>query len=222
MKLVLDTANINKIEEYLTYLPVVGVTTNPSILKKEGKFNFEEHMLKIRNIIGNDMPLHIQTIQTDYEGIIKDAHRIYDLFDDNVYIKIPVSKEGLAAIKTLKEEGFKITATAIYSEIQALLAMGFEVNYLAPYVNRMSNIGTDPFQLISNVNKVIVESNSKTNILGASFKNIDQVLKAVQAGSKYVTVGDDVLNLFLGDANILKAVTDFGNDWYTNFETNEI
>lgn len=222
MKLVLDTANINKIEDYLTYLPVEGVTTNPSILKIEGQIDFKEHMLSIRQLIGKDMPLHIQTIAKDYDGIIKDAHRIYELIDEHVYVKIPVSKSGLAAIKTLKAEGFNITATAIYSEIQALLAMGLEVDYLAPYVNRMSNLGTNPYRLINNVSQVITETNSKTNILGASFKNIDQVLKAVQAGSKYVTVGDDVIDVFLSDANISKAVTDFGNDWYSVFDTREI
>lgn len=221
MKLIVDTANIEKIKEYLTYLPVDGVTTNPSILKKEGNIDFVEHMKEIRSLIGPDKSLHIQTIASDYEGMVKDARRIVELIDKDVYIKIPVSKAGLAAIKTLKSEGFNITATAIYSEIQALLATELGADYLAPYVNRMSNLNTDPYEVINNVAYNIANTNSDTRILAASFKNVDQVLKAVQAGSTHVTVGADVVDLFLANANIDKAVTDFGNDWnsvHGNFE----
>lgn len=221
MKLIVDTANIKKIKEYLTYLPVDGVTTNPSILKKEGNIDFVEHMKEIRSLIGPDKSLHIQTIASDYEGMVKDARRIVELIDKDVYIKIPVSKAGLAAIKTLKSEGFNITATAIYSEIQALLATELGADYLAPYVNRMSNLNTDPYEVINNVAYNIANTNSDTRILAASFKNVDQVLKAVQAGSTHVTVGADVVDLFLANANIDKAVTDFGNDWnsvHGNFE----
>ena len=221
MKLILDTANIKKIKEYLTYLPVDGVTTNPSILEKEGNIDFVEHMKEIRSLIGPDKSLHIQTIASDYEGMVKDARRIVELIDKDVYIKIPVSKAGLAAIKTLKSEGFNITATAIYSEIQALLATELSADYLAPYVNRMSNLNTDPYEVINNVAYNIANTNSETRILAASFKNVDQVLKAVQAGSTHVTVGADVVDLFLANANIDKAVTDFGNDWnsvHGNFE----
>lgn len=222
MKLILDTANIDKIKDYLNYLPVNGITTNPSILKKEGNIDFVNHMKKIRELIGYDKSLHIQTIASDYDGMIKDAHRIVELIDKEVYIKIPVSKEGLAAIKSLKEEGFKITATAIYSEIQALLATELGADYLAPYVNRMTNLNSNPYEVIKNVAHNIAENNANTRILAASFKNIDQVLKAVQAGATHVTVGADVVDLFLADANISKAVLDFGNDWSNIHGKNEI
>lgn len=157
--------------------------------------------------------MHIQTIADDYEGIIKDARKIVESIDKDVYIKIPVTKDGLATIKTLKAEGFNITATAIYSEIQALLATELGADYLAPYVNRMTNLNSDPYEVINNVAYNIAATNSDTRILAASFKNINQVLKAVQAGSTHVTVGSDVVDLFLEDANISKAVNDFSKDW---------
>lgn len=213
MKLIIDSANIKKIEEYLSYLPVDGVTTNPSILKKEGNIDFVTHMKEIRKLIGQEKSLHIQTIASDYEGIIRDAKRIVELIDKDVYIKIPVSKDGLRAIKQLKAEGFNITATAIYSEIQALLAKELGADYLAPYVNRMSNLNTDSFEVIRNVANNIAETQSTTRILAASFKNIDQVLGAVRAGSTHVTVGTDVIDTFLANANIDKAVNDFASDW---------
>lgn len=213
MKLILDTANINKIKDYLNYLPIEGVTTNPSILKKEGKIDFVEHMKSIRSLIGTDKSMHIQTIAEDYNGIIKDARKIVELIDKDVYIKIPVTKDGLAAIKTLKKEGLNITATAIYSEIQALLATELGADYLAPYINRMINLNSNPYEIITNVTNNIEATNSNTRILAASFKNIDQVLKAVQAGSTHVTVSSEVVDLFLANANISDAVTNFSKDW---------
>lgn len=213
MKLILDTANIKKIEDYLTYLPVEGVTTNPSILKQEGKIDVVQHMKEIRHLIGADKSLHVQVVQDSYEGIIEDTHKILDSIDSDVFIKIPVSKAGLKAIKRLKEEGVNITATAIYSTIQALLAMELGSDYLAPYVNRMQNLNTCPYNVIQTVSNQIAETGSKSRIVAASFKNIDQVVKATEYGASHVTVGVDVLDTFLANANIQKAVDDFANDW---------
>lgn len=213
MRLIIDSANIEKIQEYVKYLPVEGVTTNPSILKKEGKIDFAQHIKQIREIIGTDKSMHVQTIASDYEGILKDAETIQSLIGEDTYIKIPVNKDGLAAIKTLKAQGVKITATAIYSEIQAILATELNANFLAPYVNRISNLNSDPYQVISNIYENIKKTDSETKILAASFKNVDQVLKANFAGAEFVTVGTDVIDAFLADANINHAVTQFANDW---------
>lgn len=213
MRLIIDSANIEKIQEYVKYLPVEGVTTNPSILKKEGKIDFAQHIKQIREIIGTDKSMHVQTIASDYEGILKDAETIQRLIGEDTYIKIPANKDGLAAIKTLKAQGVKITATAIYNEIQAILATELNADFLAPYVNRMSNLNTDPYQTISNIYENIKRTDSETKILAASFKNVDQVLKANLAGAEFVTVGTDVVDAFLADANINHAVTQFTNDW---------
>lgn len=213
MRLIIDSANIEKIQEYVKYLPVEGVTTNPSILKKEGKIDFAQHIKQIREIIGTDKSMHVQTIASDYEGILKDAETIQRLIGEDTYIKIPANKDGLAAIKTLKAQGVKITATAIYNEIQAILATELNADFLAPYVNRMSNLNTDPYQTISNIYENIKRTDSETKILAASFKNVDQVLKANLAGAEFVTVGPDVVDAFLADANINHAVTQFTNDW---------
>ena len=140
MRLIIDSANIEKIQEYVKYLPVEGVTTNPSILKKEGKIDFAQHIKQIREIIGTDKSMHVQTIASDYEGILKDAETIQRLIGEDTYIKIPANKDGLAAIKTLKAQGVKITATAIYNEIQAILATELNADFLAPYVLSLIHI----------------------------------------------------------------------------------
>lgn len=214
MKLIIDSANIDKIKEYTNYLPIEGVTTNPSILKKEGNIVLSEHIKQIREVIGVEKEVHVQTIASNYKGILKDAKEIQRLVGKDVYIKVPVTKDGLQAIKTLKEDDIKVTATAIYTEIQAILATELKADYLAPYVNRMANLNTDPYEVIKNVHDNIKNTGSDTKILGASFKNVDQVLQATHAGAEYVTVGTDVVDAFLTDANISQAVTKFANDWH--------
>ncbi|MGT2715699.1 fructose-6-phosphate aldolase [Streptococcus respiraculi] len=222
MKLILDTANQEKIKEYLTYLPVSGVTTNPSIVKKEGEIDFFEHMREIRQLIGFERSLHVQVIAQDYEGMLADAHRLVEEIDNQIFIKVPVTKEGLRAIKTLKKAKLGVTATAIYTEMQALLALESGADFLAPYVNRISSLNGDAFSLISHVQKEIERTQSSTQILAASFKQVGQVLDAVHAGASCVTVGTDVLDQFLVHPSIDQAVADFARDWESNFGRNSI
>ncbi|OFK58993.1 fructose-bisphosphate aldolase [Globicatella sp. HMSC072A10] len=222
MKLLIDSANISKIEEYLEYLPIEGVTTNPSILKKEGNIDFFDHMKNIRKLIGTNRSLHIQVISDSYNGILEDAFNILEKVDEKAFIKIPVSRNGLMAIKKLKEEQIKITATAVYSSIQGILASEWNVDFIAPYINRMQNLGTNPFEVVSQINGNIINSSSSSKILGASYKNIYQVLESVNSGSEYVTLGTEVLDKLVADVNIVQAVKDFSNDWYAIHNRNSI
>lgn len=222
MKLILDTANLDEIQEYLSYLPVHGVTTNPSILAKEKDIDFLEHLRSIRELIGRDRSLHVQVVGTEYEEMLRDAYQILDLVDKDVFIKIPVTQDGLKAIKTLKKEDVNITATAVYSKIQAFLALDFEVDYIAPYVNRMMNLDSNPYDLIYSLSSQIEQNKSSTKLLGASFKNIEQIIQATEAGSHYVTVGSDMVDSFTKNHNVEKAVQDFANDWYAAFNTKSI
>jgi len=222
MKLVLDTANLSKIEEYLEYLPVHGITTNPSIIKKEGKVNFINHIKSIKDILGNNKMLHVQVVSSDYNGILKDAYKILDEISSDIFIKIPVSKNGLKAIKKLKNNNVNITATAIYSKIQAYLAIELNCDYLAPYINRMMNLNTNPFELIRGSAKQIERSNKDSEIMGASFKNIKQVIEATDNGADFVTVPENILDKLLEDPNIGKAVHDFAVDWNSIFDSYSI
>ena len=115
MEFMLDTLNLEEIKKWSEVLPLAGVTSNPTIAKKEGKIDFFERIRAVREIIGEGPSIHVQVVAKDYEGILKDATEIRKKCDDAVYIKVPVTPAGLAAIKTLKPEGYKITATAIYT-----------------------------------------------------------------------------------------------------------
>lgn len=215
MEFMLDTANISDIKKFIEIAPISGVTSNPSILKKEGKIEFFNHMKKIRNIIGEECTLHVQVIAQDYEGMMKDAKAILETIDKNVYIKVPTTQEGLKVIKALKEKNIKVTATAIYTKFQAYLAIVAGADFIAPYFNRMQNLNIEPNEAILEMANVIQRTNSKTKILAASFKNVTQVTSALENGAHAVTMGVDIIEAALAMPSIQKAVDDFTNDWDT-------
>ena len=155
----------------------------------------------------------MQVVAKDYEGILKDAATIRKKCGDAVYIKIPVTPDGLAAIKTLKAEGYKITATAIYTTFQGLLAIEAEADYLAPYYNRMENLSIDSDAVISQLAQAIERDHSDSKILAASFKNVAQVNRAFADGAQAVTAGPDVFAAAFAMPSIAKAVDDFATDW---------
>ena len=119
----------------------------------------------------------------------------------------------MAAIKTLKSEGYKITATAIYTVFQGLLAIEAGADYLAPYYNRMENLNIDSAQVIAQLADSIEKNHSSSKILAASFKNVGQVNRAFKEGAQAITAGADVFEAAFGMPSIEKAVNDFANDW---------
>ncbi|WLF68047.1 fructose-6-phosphate aldolase [Clostridium septicum] len=217
MEYMFDTANIEIIKKYSDFFPITGVTSNPTILKKEGKIDFFNHFRKIREIIGFDKTLHIQVIAQDCEGILKEAKAILENVDDKVCIKIPVNLEGLKAMRILKSQGVFITATAIYTTAQGLLAMEAGADFIAPYFNRMENMGIDPGKVIKELADMMEEYNYKTKILAASFKNIGQVNESFACGAQTATMAPEILIDALKMPAIQKAVDDFSTDWESVF-----
>lgn len=193
MKLIVDYANLEKIKEMYMYYPVEGVTTNPSILAKE-KRNPYEVLKEIREFIGKEGELHVQVISKDAENMIKEAYKIREELGDNTYIKIPVTKEGLKAIKILAKEGLNITATAIYTQIQGYLAGKAGAKYAAPYVNRIDNLGANGIKVAKDIHDIYVKNNIDTQVLAASFKNSQQVLELAKYGIGGATIAPDVIN----------------------------
>lgn len=213
MKYLFDTANIELIEKYANKLPIAGITTNPSIIKKEGKIDFFAHFAKIREIIGREKSLHVQVTTNTEEEIICEAYAICDRIDKDVYIKIPVTVEGLAAIKKLKKDNFHITATAIYTKMQGFLAMEAGADFIAPYYNRMQNLDINSDETIMAFADAISRYNYSTQILAASFKNMGQVNRAIECGAQTVTLGPEIMLDAFKMPSIAKAVNDFHADW---------
>ncbi|MBP1047758.1 fructose-6-phosphate aldolase [Enterococcus sp. BWM-S5] len=218
MEFMLDTANLADIKKYAEIIPLAGVTSNPSIVKNEGKIVFFEHMKKIREIIGKDCSLHVQVVAQDFDGMMADARAILANIDQKVYIKVPVNEEGLKVIKALKQEKIHVTATAIYTKFQAYLAIAAGADYIAPYFNRMENLNIDPREAIKEMALEIARTNSSTKILAASFKNVAQVNGALENGAQAATMGTDIISQAFSMPSIQKAVEDFTADWEQIFE----
>lgn len=222
MEILFDTANIESIERLMPIYPLMGVTTNPSILKKEGKLDFYPHFRRIRQIIGTERTLHVQVIARDMQGMIDDAHRLLDNIDEFVYPKIPMTEQGLAAMRHLKEEGVRVTATAIYSKTQGFLAVASGIDYIAPYYNRMQGLDIDTNGVITSLAQFITMRNAQTKILGASFKNVRQVTHALEAGAHAVTLEPKLLRQALGTPTIKDAVDGFVKDWHDVYGTSQL
>lgn len=222
MEYLIDTANMAMIEKCVDLLPITGITSNPSIIKKEGRIDFFEHFRKIRGIIGADRTLHVQILAEKCEGILEEAHTILEKIDKAVYIKIPVTPEGLKAIRLLKKEGAKITATAVYSKTQGFMAMEAGADFIAPYFNRMENLDIDAAAAVEFFASMLDRYGYSTKILAASFKNIRQVNEAFACGAQAATVSPDILLSAFAIPSIKKAVDDFAADWESVFGKDHI
>ncbi|MBK1812135.1 fructose-6-phosphate aldolase [Clostridium sp. YIM B02505] len=212
MKFIIDFANLDQIKEMYEYYPLEGVTTNPSILAKEGK-NPYEVLKAIREFIGTEAELHVQVVSLDAEGMIEEAHRIQKELGANTYVKIPVSREGLKAIKALSAEGANITATAIYTQMQAYLAGKAGAHYAAPYVNRIDNLGADGVKVAKDIHDIFKKNGLKTEVLAASFKNSQQVLELARYGVGAATVAPDVIEGLVKLDSVTAAVAAFTKDF---------
>lgn len=213
MKYLIDSANLDEIRALSEYLPIVGVTSNPSIVKKEGSVPFFAHMREIRSIIGNLRPLHIQVTATDYDGMMRDAEAVFRHVDEKVFIKVPVDFEGVKVIKALRRQGANVTATAVYGMDQAFMALEAGADCIAPYYNRMEALGVDAASVIGNISGIIAHYGYETEILAASFKQPAQIDRAILAGAHSVTVAPDVLRGIFAKQVVADAVQAFSDDW---------
>ena len=217
MKLILDTANLEDIRYFNTYDPIEGVTTNPTILSREGG-DIVAHLHEIRKIIG-DKELHVQVTETEYDAMVKEAKAIVKAFGnkETVCVKIPANDVGLRATRTLAAEGYRITVTAVLSVGQALLASNAGAAYVAPYVSRLENIGEDGVGTVDEIQQIFDVSGTETMILAASFKTVRQVLEVAMTGAGAATVSADVMKKLLSHTTTDTSIAGFAADWEKAF-----
>jgi TalC/MipB family fructose-6-phosphate aldolase len=211
MELFLDTADAQAVAEMSQYLTIAGVTTNPTIITKSGKTP-EEVFEQMNAVLTPDQKFFMQVVATDYEGILAEARQICSLRPKNMFVKIPVTHEGLRAIKAAKAEGLGVLATAIYSPDQAFFAAMNGADYLAPYVNRMCNYG-DGVQAVRELEEMLEVHGLASSICAASFKNGNQVHELVLAGAEAVTVAPDVVAAMVDHPGTKIAVDEFTQAW---------
>ena len=212
MKLLVDNADLEQIKAVYDYLPIDGVTTNPTILAAAGRPPYEV-LEEIRRFIGPDAELHVQVVSEKAEGMIEEARVILERLGDETYVKIPTVPEGLKAMKKLAKDGVKITATAIYTPIQAYLAAKAGASYAAPYVNRIDNLGADGVETAQRIHDIFIENNYACEVLAASFKNTQQVLELCEYGVGASTVAPDVLKGLIKNQIVVDAVQAFTIDF---------
>lgn len=146
--------------------------------------------------------------------MVQEGHKIVEMLGKNTYIKVPTIPEGLKAMRILSKEGYNITATAIYTPLQAYLAAKAGADYAAPYVNRIDNLGTNGIEVTRKIHDIFKNNGFKTEILAASFKNSLQVLELCEYGVGAATVAPDVIEGFINNTtNISEAVKDFTADF---------
>lgn len=212
MQYVIDNANIDKIRHCVEFYPIDGVTTNPSIISKEHS-DFPKLIKEIREIIGMERMFHIQVTGDSCEEIIREAEALKEFVGGNLYIKIPISEEGLKATAILHSRGFKVTETAIFTQQQALIAAKAGADYVAPYVNRLDNIVSDGVSVVSEIVNLFKVQNFDTKVLAASFKTVEQVHKIAMTGAHAITINPDLYSSLIYHPLTLYAIDDFKADW---------
>ena len=206
MKILIDDADLEKIREIYCVYSVDGVTTNPT------KPPFE--ILKgIREYIGQEAELHVQVVAGHAEGMLEDARRILKELGENTYIKVPVTREGLKAIKALKMEDVNVTATAVYTRMQAFLAGKAGADYTAPYVNRIDNLGADGLKTAKDIHDIFKRNGMRTEVLAASFKNSQQILELCEYGVGASTIAPDIMEGMIKNECVTAAVERFVSDF---------
>lgn len=212
MKLMIDDARVDQIKNIYEFYPVDGVTTNPTILSKSGRQPYEV-LKEIREFIGEEAELHVQVVAQDAAGMVKDAHRILEELGNKTYVKIPSVPEGFKAMKALSKEGVNLTATAVYTPMQAFLAAQSGAAYAAPYINRIDNMGYNGIQVAKNIHTIFKNNGLKTEVLAASFKNSQQILELCEFGIGASTVSSDVMEALVKNQAITSAVDEFTADF---------
>ena len=209
----LDTADLSEIERCMDLYPLAGVTTNPSIIAKENK-PFAQILRNIRSVIGDTSLLHAQVIAPDAETMIKEAYALQEIVGANFVVKIPTTAQGIKAMKVIaKNRDLPITATAILSAQQALMAAVAGASYLAPYVNRLDNIGADGVKVVRDIVQLMKLHQLPAQLLAASFKNVQQVQDVAMTGAQTVTIAPDVFHQLIRHPLTDSGIAQFVHDW---------
>jgi transaldolase len=213
MKFFIDTANLKEIQEAYDLGVLDGVTTNPSLMAKEGitgKANVMAHYKAICNIVDGDVSAEV--ISTDYEGMIREANELIEI-DDKIVVKVPMIKDGIKAIKSLSDRGIKTNCTLVFSAGQALLAAKAGATYVSPFIGRLDDISMDGMDLIEQIITIYQNYGFTTEVLAASVRHSIHLLKCAELGADVVTCPLSVITSLLKhpltDSGLEKFLADY-------------
>ena len=209
MKLFIDTANIDEIREINEWGILSGVTTNPSLIAKEGRV-FRDVINEIVQIV--DGPISAEVISLDAEGMVREARELAKIHK-NIVIKIPITEEGLKAVHILAAEGIKTNVTLIFSAAQALLAAKAGATYVSPFVGRLNDIAENGMSLISDIALIFENYGLATEIIAASIRGPQDVVDAAKYGAHIATVPYKVLRQMVKHPLTDNGIQRFLADW---------
>lgn len=208
MNFFIDTANIDEIKEANDLGVICGVTTNPSLIAKEGR-DFAEVVNEITTIV--DGPISAEVLSMDHEGMIKEGEKLAKIHE-NIVIKIPMCAEGLKAVKALSDKGIRTNVTLIFSANQALLAARAGASYVSPFVGRLDDISFDGLGLIADIKQIFEVNFIETEIIVASVRNTIHVLESAKLGADIATVPYKVIMQMINHPLTDRGIENFIKD----------
>jgi transaldolase len=212
MRLFLDTANIEHISHGVRMGVITGVTTNPSLVSKEGKVDYKQLVQKICSIVPG--PVSTEVLSTDVEGMVAEAKQIAQ-WSRNVVVKIPASLEGIEATHKLSQEAIKVNLTLCFSVNQALLGAAAGAAFISPFVGRLDDIGEDGMRLVREIVEVFGKyPDIKSEVIAASIRHPKHCFEAAQAGAPIATIPYGVLLQMIKHPLTDIGISRFREDWH--------
>ena len=209
MKIFLDTANVEHIREANSWGIIDGVTTNPSLIAKEGR-DFRETVEEICAIVNG--PISAEAVSMDAQGMVKEGRELAKIHD-NINIKVPMTAEGLKAVKEFSSRGIKTNVTLVFSANQALLAAKAGATFVSPFVGRIDDTGHDGMQVVRDIVQVYLNYAYETEIIAASMRHPIHVLESAKAGAHIATVPWGVLQQMVKHPQTDLGIAAFLKDW---------
>lgn len=210
MKFFIDTANLDEIAQANEMGLIDGVTTNPSLIAKEGDIDFKEHIGKICSMVKGDISAEVVSLEA--EGMLKEGRELAKIAD-NVVIKCPLTLDGLKATRTFTSEGIKTNVTLCFSAAQALLAAKAGATYISPFIGRLDDISQDGMQLISDIVQIYENYEYPTQVLAASIRHPMHIVDAALVGADVCTIPFKTLSQLVKHPLTDKGLESFLNDW---------
>ncbi len=209
MQFFLDTADIQEIKKYASWGIIDGVTTNPSLIAKEN-VNLKDRILEITEVING--PISSEVIATETKDMLKEAREMAQ-WHKNIYIKIPITSEGLKAVKILSEEGIKTNVTLIFSTSQAMMAAKAGATVISPFLGRVDDLSEDGIELLADIVDIFEIYDIKTKIIAASIRHPLHIMQAMKTGADIATIPPPIFEKLIHHPLTDKGIEKFMNDW---------
>ncbi len=208
----LDTANLDEIKKAHSWGVIAGVTTNPTLVSKEGKIDFHTRVREIAEVVNG--PVSAEAVSLEKDKLIEEA-KIISKIHPQVVVKVPLCPDGLGAVNELAKLGIKTNVTLVFTPNQAVLAAAAGATYVSPFVGRLDDIGEDGIKLVYDIVEIFNIYDIRTKVIAASLRHPAHVYESAKAGAHIATVPFKVLQMLFNHPLTAKGIDQFNKDWET-------